>query len=500
MSSTRTARPMKFMDITLRDAQQCLWATRMSTPEMTPIARTIDSAGFSVVDLTGGAAMDTAMMFLAEDPFERIRILAELMPNSRLNFNTRGQSVFRWMQYADDVIDFTLALLRRNGIRSIMAFDALNDLRNVEHSVKVARRLDLHVIGAVVYASSPVHTVDNFVQKVRELVAMGVDAIEVKDSCGILTPAVAGQLLPAVREAAQGLEVQLHSHCTTGHGVDVYLKALELGERGVDLFHCASRPLSYGFSLPGYHDVLDLLPAYGFESTVDRAAIDEMEAYFAMLTRRSGRPPGRIQPMQEGDLGHQAPGGMLSNLIQQLKDQGQEHRLQEVLEEIGRVREDLGYPIIVSPMAQYVGTQAVLNVLCGQRYQVVPQEIRQYVLGYYGAVPGRIDPTVRELIAGDEEGITVRPGAIIPPKMEEYRRVLQPYSSDEELALKIFYSAKTVEENRVARMNVRRWTHATNPASLLARELLGRNDIEICEIRKKDFYFSIDNTRTETCA
>ncbi|MFT3817192.1 MAG: pyruvate carboxylase subunit B [Rubrivivax sp.] len=491
---TEPLKPMKFMDITLRDAQQCLWATRMRTSEMTPIARTIDAAGFSVVDLTGGAAMDTAMMFLAEDPFERVRTLAGLMPNSRLNFNTRGQSIFRWMQYGDDVIEFTLALMQRNGIRSIMAFDALNDLRNIEHTVAVARRLGLYVIGAVVYASSPVHTVENFAQKVRELVAMGVDTIEIKDSCGILTPAVCETLLPAVREAAQGLEVQLHSHCTTGHGVDVYRKALEMGERGVDLFHCASRPLAYGFSLPSYHDVLDLLPQYGFRSTIDRAAVDEMEAYFTMLTRRSGRPPGEVQPMQEGDLGHQAPGGMLSNLIQQLKDQGQEHRLQEVLAEIGRVREDLGYPIIVSPMAQYVGTQAVLNVLCGERYQIVPQEIKQYVLGYYGAKPGTVDPKVRELIAGDEEGITVRPGETIPPMMERYRRELQPYASDEELALKIFYSAKTVEDNRIARMNVRRWTHATNPASLLARELLGRGNLEICEVRKKDFYFSIHDT------
>lgn len=486
-------KPMKFMDITLRDAQQCLWATRMRTSEMTPIARTMDQAGFSVVDLAGGAGMDSSIMYLAEDPFERIRTLAHLMPNTRLNFNTRGQSIFRWMQYADDVIDFTLQVMRNNGIRAIMAFDALNDLRNIEYTVKAAKRLDLHVIGAVVYASSPVHTLENLVQKVHELVAMGVDAVEIKDSCGILQPKDAKVLIPAMREAAQGIELQLHSHCTTGHGVDTYLAALELGENGVDLMHCASRPLAYGFSLPSYHDVLPALAAHGFESTLNRDAIEEMESYFSMLTRRSGRPAGQVQPKQFGDLGHQAPGGMLSNLIQQLSDQGQSHRLNEVLEEIGRVREDLGYPIIVSPMAQYVGTQAVLNVLTGKRYQMVPQEIKQYVLGYYGKVPGKIDPKARELIAGDEEGITVRPGEVIEPMMDRYRRELAPYASDEELALKIFYSAKSLEENRNARLHTRQWTHATNPAALLAKELLGMKGIEVCEVRKKDFYFSFNH-------
>ncbi|VTU22163.1 2-oxoglutarate carboxylase large subunit [Variovorax sp. SRS16] len=484
---------MKFMDITLRDAQQCLWATRMTTSEMTPIAETMDNAGFSVIDLTGGAAIDSAMMYLAEDPFERIRVLSGLITKTPLNFNTRGQSIFRWMQYADDVTEFTLEVMRRNGIRSVMVFDALNDMRNLEYSVKVAKRLDMHIIGAVTYTVSPVHTDAHFVQRTKDLVALGVHALEIKDPSGLLTPERVAHLIPALRKVTPGLELQLRSHCTLGHGLDTYLETLKLGENGVDLMHTASRPLAYGYSLPSHDAILDALPAHGYGTPVDRAAIDEMQSYFSMLTRRSGRPEGKVLPVQSVDEGHQVPGGMMSNLVQQLTDQGQAHRLPEVLDEIVRVREDLGYPILVSPMAQYVGTQGVLNVLSGKRYQMVPQEIKQYVLGYYGKVVGTIDPQVRELIAGDEKEIDVPPGQTIEPAMARYRRELGPCASDEELALKIFYSAKTVEDNRVARLNVGKWTHATNAAALLAKELLGKKNIEVCEVRKKDFYFSANH-------
>lgn len=480
---------INFMDITIRDAQQCLWATRMTTREMTPIARTMDEAGFSVIDLTGGAAFDTAMMFLGEDPFERIRLMSTLITKTPLNFNTRGQSIFRWMQYADDVTDFTLEVMRRNGIRSIMVFDSLNDMRNLEHSVKVGQRLGMHIIGAVTYVISPVHSDEHFVQKAKDLVAMGVDAIEIKDPSGLLTPERAAVLIPKLRAVTLGKELQLHSHCTNGYGLDTYLKALELGDQGVDTFHCASRPLAFGYSLPPYDVVLNALEQHGCTSDIDRSALMEMESYFGMITRRSGRPQGKVMP-KVTDLGPQVPGGMMSNLIQQLRDQGQEHRLPEVLEEISHVREDLGYPILVSPMAQYVGTQAVLNVMCGKRYQMVPQEIKQYVLGYYGEVVGRIDPKVRQLIAGDEPSITVPSGQLIPPAMQRYRRELAPYGTDEELALKIFYSTKTVEENRQARINVSKWTPVTNAAALLAAELLGKRGVEVCEVSKKSFYFS----------
>lgn len=491
---------MKFQDITLRDAQQCLWATRMTTHEMTPIAETMDAAGFSVIDLTGGAAIDSAMMYLAEDPFERIRILSKLIKNTPLNFNTRGQSIFRWMQYADDVTDFTLDVMHRNGIRSIMVFDCLNDMRNLEHSVKVGKRLGMNIIGAITYTISPVHTDEHFMEKTKELVNMGCNAIQIKDPSGILTPERARDLIPKLRQVTAGRELHLHSHCTFGHGLDTYLEALKLGEHGVDVMHCASQPLSSGYSLPAHIDIMEQLATNGYTTNVDINCIAEMDAYFGMMARRSGRPTGPSFPVQPLDIGHQVPGGMMSNLIRQLTDQGQQHRLQEVLDEVTQVRIDLGYPIMVSPMAQYIGTQAVLNVLSGKRYQMVPQEVKQYVLGYYGKVVGKIDPLVREKIAGDEPGIDVPPGQLIEPMMANYRKELAPYGSDEELALKIFYSTKVVEENRQARINVSKWTHATNPAALLAKELLGKRGLEICDVRKKDFYFSLNNQDSQTQA
>jgi oxaloacetate decarboxylase (Na+ extruding) subunit alpha len=485
---------IEIMDITIRDAQQCLWATRMSTDEMLPIARTMDEAGFHVIDLNGGAAIDASIMFLAEDPFERIRAMARLVTKTPLNFNTRGQSIFRWMQYADDVAEFTLEIMRRNGISSVMVFDALNDFRNLRASVRYAKAFDYHIIGAVTYTISPVHTDEHFVEKAKELVEMGVDAVEIKDPSGLLTPERVRELVPKMRVAVGGTQLQLHSHCTFGHGLDSYREALKLGDRGVDLFHASSKPLAYGYALPPHDCVLDEIAKAGCTTRIDRAAIKEIEKYFTMLTRRSGREPGKILPVQPVDVDHQVPGGMMSNLVRQLNDQRQGHRLPEVLDEIGRVRRDLGWPIVVSPMAQYLGTQAVLNVLTGKRYQIVPQEIKQYVLGYYGKVPGEIDPAARELIAGDEEGITCAPGELIPPMMDRYRAELAPYDSEEELALKIFYSARTVEENKRARLLAKPGPIATDAGSYLAREILSNPGIEICEIKKKSFHFSMNRS------
>jgi pyruvate/oxaloacetate carboxyltransferase len=483
---------IEIMDITIRDAQQCLWATRMTTEEMLPIARTMDEAGFYVIDLTGGAAIDASMMYLAEDPFERIRAMAKLVTKTPLNFNTRGQSIFRWMQYADDVAEFTLGLMRRNGISSVMVFDALNDFRNVRATMAYAKALSFHIIGAVTYTISPVHTDEIFAAKAKELVEMGVDAVEIKDPGGLLTPERARELIPKVRAVVGSAQLQLHSHCTFGHGADTYRETLKLGDRGVDLFHASSKPLAYGYALPPHDYILDEIAKAGYTTRIDRAAIEEMEKYFTVVTRQSGREPGKVLPIKSVDVDHQVPGGMMSNLVRQLDDQGQGHRIDEVLEEVGRVRRDLGWPIVVSPMAQYLGTQAVLNVLTGKRYQIVPQEIKQYVLGYYGQVAGPIDPEAREAIAGDEEGITVPPGELMPPMMDRYREQFGPCESDEELALKIFYSARTVEENKRLRLLAKPGATATDAGTFLAREMLSNPNIEICEVKKNGFVFAMN--------
>lgn len=484
--------PLKLMDITVRDAQQCLWATRMTTEQMLPIARTMDEAGFDVIDLTGGAAMDVSVMHLGENPFERIRQMARLVRRTPLNFNTRGQSIFRWMQYADDVAEFTLDLLARCGIRSIMVFDALNDFRNARATVRYAKALDLHIIGAVTYTISPVHTDEHFVGKVQDLVALGVDAIELKDPSGLLTPERVRVLAPKLRAVKGACQLQLHSHCTFGHGLDTYRAAIELGDHGFDLFHGAALPLAHGYSLPPHQHILAEADRIGRPVAIDRDAVHEMDRYFATVARRAGRQEGRQPPLQSVDVDHQVPGGMMSNLEQQLKDQGQSHRLPEVLEEVGRVRRDLGWPIVVSPMAQYLGTQAVLNVLTGKRYQIVPQEIRQYVLGHYGQLAAPVDPAAREAIAGDEPTITQPPGELMPPMMAEYRRQFAGVKDDEELALRIFYTQRTVDEHFRQRLLVQPGALATDAGSFLAKAMLSDPGIELVEVRRRGFHFAMN--------
>ncbi|WP_196811017.1 pyruvate carboxylase subunit B [Arthrobacter sp. 35W] len=427
-------------DITIRDGVQCLWATRLTTEEIIPIATTMDRAGFEVVDVAGGAMMDTSIMYQREDPFERIRLLKKLMPNTLLNFNSRGQSVFRWTQYPDDVAELSIRTFAENGIGSIMLFDPLNDMRNLAYSAKVSKQLGLYVIGSVTYTESPYHTDEHFIEKTKELVDMGVDAVSLKDPSGLLTPDRGRMLLKQMRSVLAGQKLQLHCHTSTGTGPDVHKAAMELGEDAPDVFHGAVPPLAWGTSHPSHEFLLDNLEQRGFTVDVDRQAIREMEHYFTLLARKRGLPTSHVAKHDPEMLKHQVPGGMLSNLRQQLTDQGMVHRLPEVLDEVSRVRADLGYPLLVSPMAQYVGITAVLNVVTADRYSVVPDEIRNYLLGYYGTPPGPVDENVRDKVTKGEAAITKRPGEVLEPMVEKFKAENGPFETNEALTLALFYS------------------------------------------------------------
>ncbi|MEV8143752.1 pyruvate carboxylase subunit B [Specibacter sp. NPDC078709] len=427
-------------DVTIRDGVQCLWATRLSTEEIIPIATTMDRAGFEIVDVAGGAMMDTSIMYLQEDPFERIRLLKKLMPNTLLNFNSRGQSVFRWTQYPDDVAEQTIRTFAENGISSIMLFDPLNDMRNLEYSAKVSKELGLNIIGSVTYTESPYHTDEHFIEKTRELVNMGVDHVSLKDPSGMLTPDRARMLLKRMRGVLQGQKLQLHCHTSTGTGPEVHQAAMDMGEDAPDVFHGVVPPLAWGTSHPSHDFLLDNLADRGFEVDVDRQAIRDMESYFMLLARKRGLPTSHALKHDPEMLKHQVPGGMLSNLRQQLTDQGMVHRLPEVLEEVIQVRKDLGYPLLVSPMAQYVGITAVLNVVTGDRYSVVPDEIRGYLLGYYGTPPGPVDQDVLDKVAKGEAPITQRPGEVLEPMVERFKAENGPFETEEALTLALFYS------------------------------------------------------------
>lgn len=457
-------------DITIRDGAQCLWATRLSTEEIVPIASTMDRAGFQIVDLTGGAAIDTSIMYLNEDPFERARVVSELMPKTPLNFNSRGQSVFRWTQYPDDVAELTIRTFARNGIKSIMLFDPLNDMRNLEFSVKVARDNGLYIIGSVTYTISPYHTDEHFIDKTRELVEFGVDAVSLKDPSGLLTPERAVHLLKGMRGVLDGQLLQLHCHTSTGTAPDVHLAAMELGDAGPDVYHGAVPPLAWGTSHPSHRFLVENLLQRGYKVDIDQAAIREIEAYFGELAARRGLPIGRRVSAGEGRAmaKHGVPGGMYSNLVRQLAEQKCSHRLAEVLEEVGQVRADLGYPLLVSPMAQYVGTTAVLNVLAG-RYEVVPNEIRNYFLGYYGTPPGPVNDAVRAKVLRGERPIEGRPGEVLQPMVERFREENGPFATDEELVLAIFYSRPILEA-----WNKKDWNGYRNTPTNAASYLLDR--------------------------
>lgn len=453
-------------DITIRDGAQCLWATRLSTDEIIPVASTMDRAGFQIIDVTGGAAIDTSIMYLREDPFERTRVLKQLMPRTPLNFNSRGQSVFRWTQYPDDVAELTIKTFAKNGIGSIMLFDPLNDMRNVAYSAQVAKSLGLHIIGSITYTISPYHTDHHFINKARELVDLGVDAISLKDPSGLLTPDRAVSLVKGMRSVLNGQKLQLHCHTSTGTGPEVHQAAMDLGTEAPDVFHGAAPPLAWGTSHPSHQFLLEQLQERGFTVDVDSACVQEMTSYFTMLAERRGLPTSHAVPNDPAMFEHQVPGGMMSNLVRMLDEQGMKHRLPEVLDEVSRVRQDLGYPIPVSPMAQYLGTQAVLNVVTGQRYQVVPDEIRNYLYGYYGSPPGPVDDKLLDQVLGDDEPITERPGDVLEPMVEDFRDRNGPFDSDERLALAIFYSQPVLRQWNLADWQGYRAT-PTNPLSYL---------------------------------
>src|SRR5881296_1069894 len=408
----------------------------MTTAMMLPFARRMDEAGYEAIDLVGGAVFDVCVRYLREDPWERIRLVRQAVARTPLNMWTRGQSLFTFELFPDDVVELCVRRAAANGIRRLTVMDALNDTRNVALSVRAARAAGLHVTGVVTYSLSPVHTDGYFGGKARELVGLGVDAVILKDQSGLLTPDRVRTLVPALRAAIGPLPLQLHSHCLTGLAPLCYLEAVECG---VNTLHTAISPLANGASLPPTEQLARSLGRRGYRVSLDDAMLDEQAAYFAWVAQREGKPQGRIAEYDPFHYEHQVPGGMISNLKTQLRDLGIEHHLQAILEEAARVRRELGYPVVVSPFAQFVITQAVLNVVQGERYATVPDEVRKYALGYYGRLAAPIEPNVLDRVAGREQPVTARPGELIPPALGRVRAERGPFASDDDLLLAVFY-------------------------------------------------------------
>ncbi|NJE00979.1 pyruvate/oxaloacetate carboxyltransferase [Thermococcus sp. JdF3] len=412
---------VEIIDTTFRDAHQSLIATRMTTDDMLAIAEKMDRIGFYSMEVWGGATFDVCIRYLNEDPWERLRLLREHIRKTKLQMLLRGQNVVGYRHYPDDVVEKFVELAHRNGIDIFRVFDALNDVRNMEVAIRKAKEVGAEVQGAIAYTTGKIFTLEYYLGKVEELLALDVDVITIKDMAALLTPRRAYELVREIKER-YGVPVNVHTHSTTGMAVATYLKAVEAG---ADYIDTAISPLAFGTAQPGIQTIWHALPeAVG--SHLDRDLIHEVSRYLKKLLEEkySGLLHKETLMVNPYVLKYQVPGGMYSNLISQLKEMKALDRLQEVLEEIPRVREDLGWPPLVTPTSQIVGTQAVLNVLFG-RYERITEEVKNYIRGLYGRPPGEINPELRKKVLGDEEPITERPGSLLGPGLEECRRKLE---------------------------------------------------------------------------
>ena len=404
---------VQFTETVLRDANQSLIATRLGYDQFEPILDTIDKAGFYSVECWGGATFDVCLRFLGEDPWERLRKLRQKLPNTKLQMLLRGQNILGYKHYPDDIVRRFVRAAVRNGIDIIRIFDALNDVNNLKVAVEEAVNSGAMASGAISYTTSPVHTREKYVEMVRELASMGVSSICIKDMAGILTPKAAYDLVSAIKDAVD-LPVVMHTHCTTGLAFMTYLKAIEAG---ADVIDTAISPFSGGTSQPATETLYYALKEFGYEVDLDEKSINAMADFFKPL-RAEFLEKGTLNPISLTTdtrcLTYQIPGGMLSNLLSQLKSLNALDKFEEALIETPKVRADMGYPPLVTPTSQLVGTQAVQNVLAGERYKNVGAEIKAYCRGEYGRTPAPINEEVRAKILGDLKPVEGRYADTLP--------------------------------------------------------------------------------------
>lgn len=467
----KSKRKISLVDVTLRDAHQSLWATRMTTAMIAQLAGHLDRAGFEAIDLVGGAVFDVCVRFLREDPWERMRLVSGMVIETPLIVMTRGQSLFTFEFFPDDLVELTAERIFANGIRYHTPYDALNDMRNLKIPVEAAKRVGLYTAGGVVYTVSPVHTDEYYSRKIGELIRLGVDAVYLKDPSGLLTPDRVETLVPAAKVACGNLPLHIHTHCLSGLAPYVALRAAELG---VDVVHTATSPLANGASHPATEQFVHNARRRGFEVGIDLDEVNAAAERLRYIAARENRPLGKIAEYDAFLFEHQVPGGMISNLKAQLASLGVGGRLSQILEEAARVRADLGYPILVSPFAQFIITQAVLNVMGGERYASVPDEVRKYALGRYGEIPGIIDPNIRDRITRGAEPWSARPGEFLEPAAGRIRKERGPFVSDDDLLLAAFYGAAEYDALKAAGPIQLNYPLAETPLLTLVKELAAR--------------------------
>lgn len=424
---------IKITDTTLRDGHQSLLATRMKMVDMLPIAEKIDDIGFHSVEVWGGATFDSCIRFLDEDPWERLRAFKSAFKKTKLQMLLRGQNVVGYKHYADDVLDEFIKYAIRNGMDIFRIFDALNDVRNMERSIKTTKNEGGHVQATVVYTISPVHNYSFYMNMAKELQELGADSICLKDMAGILTPYNAYDIIKGWKENLD-IPVQLHCHYTSGMASMAYLKAIEAG---VDVIDCAISTMALQTSQPAIESIVATLEGSHHETGLDLSKLTDIAEYFKEIRKNYAQFDSSSASVDTNVLIYQVPGGMISNFVNQLKEQNAIDKLPQVLAEVPRVREDFGYPPLVTPSSQIVGTQAAINVILGSRYAVATDEVKNYVRGLYGRPPAVVNEDVRKKIIGDEKPITVRPADLIKPELPKARELGGEYIQKPEDAISV---------------------------------------------------------------
>lgn len=436
-------------DLVLRDGHQSLIATRMQTADMLPICPQLDAVGFWSLEAWGGATFDACVRFLREDPWERLRQLRKALPNTRIQMLLRGQNLLGYRNYSDDVVRAFVRKSADNGVDVFRVFDAMNDLRNLRVSIEAVKAAGRHAEGALCYTTSPVHDIAHFVELAKGMAEMGCDTIAIKDMAGLLTPYTAYDLVCAIREATQ-LPIHTHSHATSGLAHMTHLKAIEAGASIIDT--CVGG-FSEGASHPTTQSLVAALAGTTYDTGLSLPLLEEISAYFKEVRRKYWQFESEFTGTDTRVLVNQVPGGMISNLANQLKEQGALDRMNAVLEEIPRVREDLGYPPLVTPTSQIVGTQAALNVLTGARYKSVTNEVKLYLQGRYGRAPGHVNEEVRKLAVGDLDVTTCRPADLLADELDRLRNEIDSLArSDEDVLTYAMFPdlAKTWLQERAA--------------------------------------------------
>lgn len=427
---------VQIVETALRDGHQSLFATRMTTDEVLTALKELDQVGYRAIEIWGGATFDSCLRFLDEDPWERLRKAKKICKRTKLQMLFRGQNILGYRHYADDVVEKFVEKSIKNGIDIIRIFDALNDIRNLRCAVEATKKYGGECQIALSYTTSPVHTVSYYVELAKEVEKMGADSLCIKDMAGVLSPSDAFELISALKKNTK-LPIELHSHCTGGLCEMTYLKAIEAG---VDIVDCALSPLSGGTSQPCTESLNFALKGTPYDPKLNEKMLSLAAEKMAPIRAKylaNGLLNPKVLSVNANIITYQVPGGMLSNLINQLKQQGASEKLDEVLKEVPKVRKDLGYPPLVTPLSQMVGTQAVMNVISGERYKLVPKEINDYLHGRYGKSPAPVDEEVRHKIIGDDEVITHRPADDLKPEFAELKKQYRGIAKSDEDVLSI---------------------------------------------------------------